>query len=254
MINRSEIKREAKGILRGARVSPLLVAAVVLAVQFLLERILDLVENGSLFFSYTYTQYYYEAILTGDYDALMNMLASVPESTASSMFFSILVSLFTIVLTGGFYLYCMGIRQRAEMPVSTLLDGLGVAGKLIWCYIQMAVRIFLWALLFVIPGIIAAYRYRFAYYNLLTDPSLSAGEAIALSCQQTAGMKMDLFILDLSFIGWGIVASFTFGLLNIWLLPYQTLADLAYFEEGQRRLGRAPYGGSSGSNGAPWEF
>ena len=116
-------------------------------------------------------------------------------------------------------------------------------------------RVFLWSLLLFIPGIIAAYRYRFAYYNILTDGSLSASEAIALSSRQTAGMKMDLFVLDLSFIGWEIVSNFTYGLLNIWLMPYKTLAELAYFEEGQRRMGRPPYGGASGGgNGTPWEF
>ena len=114
---------------------------------------------------------------------------------------------------------------------------------------------FLWSLLLFIPGIIAAYRYRFAYYNILTDGSLSASEAIALSCRQTAGMKMDLFVLDLSFIGWEIVSNLTYGLLNIWLMPYKTLAELAYFEEGQRRVGRSPYGGASGGqSGTPWEF
>ena len=89
-----------------------------------------------------------------------------------------------------------------------------------------------------LPRIIAAYRYRFATYNLLVDPSLSASEAIRLNCEQTRGMKWDLFVLDLSFIGWSILASLTLGLLNIWLLPYMTLCDLAYFEESQRRLGR----------------
>ena len=212
MIDRSSIKIEAKGILRTARVSPLLVAAVVIAVQFILERIVTLVETGSLFFYNTYASYYYDALVRGDYDALMSLVAS-------------------------------------------LLDGLGVAGKLIWCCIQITVRVFLWSLLLFIPGIIAAYRYRFAYYNILTDGSLSASEAIALSSRQTVGMKMDLFVLDLSFIGWEIVSNFTYGLLNIWLMPYKTLAELAYFEEGQRRMGRSPYGGASGGgNGTPWEF
>ena len=91
-------------------------------------------------------------------------------------------------------------------------------------------------MLFVIPGLIAAYRYRFAYYNILTNDSLSAGEAIRLSCRQTSGIKGELFILDLSFIGWEIVASLTFGLLNIWLIPYMTLSDLGYFEDASGRM------------------
>ena len=105
------------------------------------------------------------------------------------------------------------------------------------------IKIFLWSLLFFVPGVIAAYRYRFAVYNVLTDSSLSASEAIKLSCQQTNGIKGELFILDLSFIGWSILSSITLGILNIWLQPYMTLCDLAYFEDAQLRLGRSPYGG-----------
>ena len=236
MRNRIEIKEEAKGILRSARVSPLLVTAIVMAVTFLLDRMIDLVEGGNLFYTYQLNWEYAQAALAGDAYALQMLMDTIPESTVHSFFFSTLVSLFTIVLNGGYYVYCMGIRRGAEMPVTSLLDGLGVAGKLIWCWIQVSVRIFLWSLLLVIPGIIAAYRYRFAYYNILTDDSLSAGEAIRLSCQQTAGIKGELFMLDLSFIGWSIVASLTFGLLNIWLIPYMTLSDLGYFEDASRRV------------------
>ena len=64
-------------------------------------------------------------------------------------------------------------------------------------------------------------------------------------------MKWDLFVLDLSFIGWSLLSTLTMGLLDIWLLPYIVVCDLAYFEEGQRRLGRSPYGQSGD---APWEL
>ena len=184
---------------------------------------------------------YLQASLQGDVYAMDMLLNNLPASTASSFFFSTLVSLFTVVLNGGYYVYCIGIRRGAEMPYATLLDGLSVAGKLIWCWLQITVKIFLWSMLFVIPGIIAAYRYRFAYYNLLSDDALSAGDAIRLSCRQTLGYKGELFMLDLSFIGWSLLSSLTMGLLNVWLTPYMTLCDLAYFEDAQRRLGASPY-------------
>lgn len=40
------------------------------------------------------------------------------------------------------------------------------------------------------------------------------------------------------------VAALASLLINLWLTPYMTLCDLAYFEEGQMRLGRPPYGGA----------
>lgn len=258
MRSRVDIKTEAKEILRSAKVSPILITLIVMAIAFVLNRVMILVEYGTLFpigFIQRYADAYQQAFATGDVSALQALAASLPESTTMSFFFSTLVSLFMVILNAGYFIYCMGIRQGVEMPYSTLTEGLSVAGKLIWCWVQLTVRTFLWSMLFIIPGIVAAYRYRFAYYNILTDGSLSASEAIALSCRQTAGMKMDLFVLDLSFIGWEIVSNFTYGLLNIWLMPYKTLAELAYFEEGQRRVGRSPYGGASGGqSGTPWEF
>ena len=260
MRNRAEIKHEARGILSAARVNPLLMTAIVMAVGFVLDRILDLVQGGSLFYTFTYQrsymQQYFLAISTGDFSGLEALVNSVPDMVGAASFFSVLVSLFMLILNAGYTLYCMGIRQGMEMPFSTLSEGLGVAGKLIWCWFQMTVKIFLWTLLFVIPGIIAIYRYRFAYYNILTDPSLTAGQAIRLSCLQTQGIKGALFVLDLSFFGWNILAQLTMGLLNIWLTPYMTLCDLAYFEDAQHRLGRSPYGNGSEppSGNLPWEL
>ena len=256
MRSRVDIKTEAKEILRSAKVSPILITLIVMAIAFVLNRVMILVEYGTLFpigFIQRYADAYQQAFATGDVSALQALAASLPESTTMSFFFSTLVSLFMVILNAGYFIYCMGIRQGVEMPYSTLTEGLSVAGKLIWCSIQMSVKVFLWSMLFWIPGIIALYRYRFAYYNILTDESITAGGAIRLSCQQTRGMKMELFILDLSFIGWSLLSALTMGLLNVWLTPYITLCDLAYFEEGQRRVGRGAFnGGHRPPEGDPW--
>ena len=51
----------------------------------------------------------------------------------------------------------------------------------LWLYVIMAVKIFLWSLLFIIPGIIAALRYSMAAFYLAEDPSLTARQAIRKS-------------------------------------------------------------------------
>lgn len=259
MLNRAQIKAEAKMIMKGARVSPYIMTLLVMVIVFVLGRIKDLVQGGSPFYSYSYdaVQRYMEILENENLNILEQLTALLPENTGAALFFSILVSLIGIVLDGGYYIYCIGIRRGAEMPYATLADGLGSAGKLIWCGIQMEVKIILWSLLFWIPGLIARYRYRFAYYNILTDSSLTASDAIKLSCQQTRGMKGELFLLDLSFIGWLLLSPITFGLLDIWLTPYMTLCDLAYFDEGQRRVGRGYFNGQQGDHmppmsGDPW--
>lgn len=243
MKNRAEIKQECKAIIRTAQVSPLAVTAIVLVVSFVLNSVANLLESGQLFMSTTFLTEYYQAVLSGDIDALTALAATLPTPTLASSFFSIATSLLVTVLMAGYYIYCIGIRQGIRMPYSSLLEGLSVAGKVIWCSILMGIKVGLWSLLFFFPGLVAAYRYRFSIYNILTDDSLSVSQAIRLSCEQTKGMKWNLFVLDLSFFGWNILSAMTMGLLDIWLVPYSSLCDLSYFEEGQRRLGRAPYGG-----------
>lgn len=82
-----------------------------------------------------------------------------------------------------------------------------------------------------IPGIVAAYRYRFAMLNLCENPEIGVMEALNMSKAQTLGFKWQLFVLDLSFIGWNILVSLTLGILDIWVAPYRAQANIAFFQE-----------------------
>jgi len=160
-------------------------------------------------------------------------------------FVSVLISLISLVLSAGFVCFCMGVRRGEETPFSALFDGFGMVGKLIWLNILMVFYVTLWTFLFIIPGFIAAYRYRFALYNLLENPDLTASQAIALSKVQTRGMKMELFALDLSFFGWALLSVLTAGILMVWLSPYMQLADLGYYELGKEVISPFPGGHST---------
>ncbi|MBO5322277.1 MAG: DUF975 family protein [Clostridia bacterium] len=84
----------------------------------------------------------------------------------------------------------------------------------------MGIYTALWMLLFIIPGIIKAYSYSMSLYILAENKGKSARECIRESMAMTEGYKMDLFVLDLSFIGWALVTMITFGLAGIWVGPY----------------------------------
>ncbi len=79
---------------------------------------------------------------------------------------------------------------------------------------------FLWSLLFIIPGIIKAYSYSMSLYILAENKGKPALECINESMAMTEGHKMDLFVLGLSFIGWGLLCAITFGIAGIWVAPY----------------------------------
>lgn len=79
---------------------------------------------------------------------------------------------------------------------------------------------FLWSLLFVIPGIVKGYSYSMSTYVLAENKGKPALECINESKAMTEGHKMDLFVLDLSFIGWYLLCGITFGIAGIWVIPY----------------------------------
>ena len=167
-------------------------------------------------------------------------LIPLPDSgsmSAVSIFFIGMVLTTAIELVGGWVLYNLGVRRGEEMPYATLFDGFGFIGKLILLNIVITLYVFLWSMLFIIPGIIAGYRYRFAVYNLCENPDMGVMEAISMSKAQTAGYKGDLFLLDLTFIGWNLLCSLTLGILSIWIAPYIIQTNIGYFQEIKRIKG-----------------
>ena len=83
----------------------------------------------------------------------------------------------------------------------------------------------LWTILFIIPGIIKGYSYAMTPYILKDkfaagQTDIGATEAITESRHLMDGHKMDLFVLDLSFIGWGLLGIITCGIGFIWITPY----------------------------------
>lgn len=90
---------------------------------------------------------------------------------------------------------------------------------------------FLWGLLFVIPGIVKAYSYSMTPFIMAEQPNLTASEAIEASKQMMEGHKMDLFILDLTFFGWALLAGLTANLGYLALNPYTNAARTAFYRE-----------------------
>ncbi len=91
--------------------------------------------------------------------------------------------------------------------------------------------IFLWSLLFIIPGIVAGYSYAMADYILAEKPNMTASEAVELSKSMMYGNRFRLFCLQLSFIGWDILATLAFGIGHLWLTPYKQASYAAFYRE-----------------------
>ena len=226
MLDRVQLKYEAKAITKNAKASAYVFTLIYLAIGLVLDGIDYLVSGSPQAEVYGYLADYMPeaAVYLRGTEPILHLPAP------AVWFVSIVVSLVAVVLSAGYILYAMSVRKGIVTPYSTMFDGFLFAGKVILLSIVQNIFIFLWSLLFFFPGIIAAYRYRFALYNLCENPEIGVMEAINMSKAQTRGHKWELFVLDLSWLGWRILCSLTLGILSIWITPYIQQTDIGYFE------------------------
>lgn len=103
--------------------------------------------------------------------------------------------------------------------------------KILGAYLVMMVYMFLWFLLLVIPGIIKAFAYSQTYFVLKDNPNIGINAAITKSRKLMHGYKWKYFLLQLSFIGWIILSLITLGIGFIWLSPYLSASNAAFYNE-----------------------
>lgn len=98
--------------------------------------------------------------------------------------------------------------------------------------------VFLWSLLLIIPGIIMTYAYEMTPYILNDHPELGAMDAIRRSKEMMKGHKWELFVFDLSFLGWFLLSIITFGLADIFYVhPYYSSSHAAFYENLKAQAG-----------------
>ncbi|AXQ77953.1 DUF975 family protein [Streptococcus chenjunshii] len=129
------------------------------------------------------------------------------------------------------------VRGKKDELMSAATYGFrqGRYGKFFANSLMVAIFIYLWSLLFTIPGLIKTYSYALSTYIVKDDLEqgrpMSATSAITKSRQLMDGHKWDLFVLELSFLGWQILASLTLGIGYIWLTPYISATYAAFYDD-----------------------
>ena len=130
---------------------------------------------------------------------------------------AVLLQLFLSYIFGG--ILAFGIAKAMLKAVDDRREGWFVDSfggfqrpfEVCWLLVYMNLRICLWTLLLIIPGIIAVYRYRQAWYIKSEKPELSAHQCLKGSGVMMKGHKWQAFWLDCSFIGWFFLASLVLG-------------------------------------------
>ena len=155
------------------------------------------------------------------------LFGRVNDPSAISTLYSILIS---GPMTLGYAMFTISIFRKRETSPAEVFYGFERFGKALGLYIVMSIFIFLWTLLLIVPGIIAALRYSMSFYIMADNPNMGIMEALAESKRMMQGNKWKLFCLYLSFIGWALLCILTLGIGTLWLMPYVEVTLIAFYD------------------------
>ena len=148
----------------------------------------------------------------------------------ASMLTSVVNILITPALSLGLIMVYLNVTYGDEPQVSTVFEPFKRNyGKTIALTLLVGLFVILWTCLFIIPGIIMAYAYSQACYILAENPDMSVMDCIRESKRIMKGRKMDLFILQLSFLPWALLVIVTAGIASIYVTPYMSLTVTNFY-------------------------
>ncbi len=161
------------------------------------------------------------------------MLRDMPMNIPTSGFriFNYIVSTFVGgALQAGWALFAVAMMRNGAR-VMQVFSGFGRFLSTGWLMVLQTFFVCLWSLLFIIPGIVAFYSYRQAFFLKADHPDWSAGRILSESKRMMKGHKWRLACLDASFIGWVLLSLVTFGFGFVFIAPYMNVANAAFYEE-----------------------
>lgn len=139
----------------------------------------------------------------------------------------------SLVISGpfllGYAIISLNVVRGAKTELEQLFLGFKNFLSAFLLHLINSLLIFLWSLLFIVPGIIKAVSYSLSFYILCDNPDMSANDARLKSMELTYGHKWSLFCLYVSFLGWIILCGLTFGILSVWVIPYIQTATAEFY-------------------------
>ena len=172
---------------------------------------------------------YYNALMHSEdiqdiYNAVYNRIYELVSNNGS--FFETILrgAIEAILIVAALNLFIKMSRTPEKISFSAFLEGFSDWWRALIGFLWKFLWIHIWMILFIIPGIIKIYAYSQTEYLIAEYKNLSPTKAVKISNIITRGYKWELFVLGLSFLGWEFLCAFSFGIGNIFLLPYKKMA------------------------------
>lgn len=210
MWNRWQLKESAKTVLRASYWK-----------AFLVSLITAFISSNNLF-SYRFNQADLDVLShSAHLSAIVPFLAILGLSLTASIAGIILIIFIFAPLHVGIAHYFLESTQM-RFDFQNVLHGFtgGRYRNVVATMLLRDIYLFLWTLLLIVPGIVKSYSYALVPFLLAENPSLSPSRAIQMSINMTNGHKWEMFILDLSFLGWYLLGLLALVVGTLFVNPY----------------------------------
>lgn len=247
--SRRELKLRSKRLLKENGPSVYTAAAVYIAVIYIFDALISRLSGFSRYMSDYFTMFDSEylklfdgaaglsqAELTERYINMLDKLITAvhwPETAAVALVLCAAICAMRFVLSAGYLGYCLMVSRGMKPKTKNVFDGFYFTGKVIVINLLRGVIVGVGFILLIVPGVIFLYRYRMAIFVMLDNPDKGAIWCLRRSGKIMKGRKMDLFVLDVSFVGWLILAaaisSVFLPVLDLWIQPYTGVAYAGFY-------------------------
>ena len=164
---------------------------------------------------------------------ITQILSGDKDSPAILHLIGLVLFILALPLTWGFQTLFLGAVRGGEVTAKDMFEGYNkeLFSRVLTTTLLYYVYVFLWSMLLLIPGCIKAYSYAMTPFILKDNPEMKNNAAIEESMRMMDGHKLELFLLDLSFIGWAILSILTCCIGFLWLVPYMNMARVNFYED-----------------------
>ena len=164
---------------------------------------------------------------------ITQVLSGDKDSPAILHLIGLVLFILALPLTWGYQTLFLGAVRGGDATAKDMFEGYNkeLFSRVLTTTLLYYVYVLLWSLLLLIPGCIKSYSYAMTPYILKDNPEMKNNAAIEESMRMMDGHKLELFMLDLSFIGWAILSILTCCIGFLWLVPYMNMARVNFYED-----------------------
>lgn len=229
-MTRGEMKQRARYLLATTRPHPCLVTLALLAFGWIVNYLAQKIGGQPILVDLN-------AVEALDFRNMVRIDLANTEFVPTAIL--IAFQLVIIILSFGYTGYLLRVVRGEASGVGNLLDGFGIAGRAIVLTIFIDVLVALASALLFVPGVILSYAYAMARRLQMDHPDWSPVRCMRESRYMMRGHKWDFFVLQLSFLGWFILA--TIPGVSVFVKPYVALTETVFYENLRAAAPQPPY-------------